>query len=170
MQTDPLRLRLQVPERESPAVRLGQTVRVTIEGDAEIHLGRVTRIAPSIRESDRVLQVEADIPNEGGLRAGLFARAEVVISDQDQAISVPPRALVTFAGLEKVVVVKGGKATEKTVVTGRRGDGWVEIVSGLAAGDVVAIEPAGLRTGQPVRAIDTPAPGGGAGAGGEGSY
>jgi multidrug efflux pump subunit AcrA (membrane-fusion protein) len=36
------------------------------------------------------------------------------------------------------------------VTTGRRGADWVEIVSGLSAGEVVVLEPAGLRTGQPV--------------------
>jgi RND family efflux transporter MFP subunit len=169
VQVDPLRLRLQVPERESTPVRVGQPVRVTVEGDSERHVGKVARIAPAIRESDRVLQVEADIPNQGGLRAGLFARAEIVISDRDQALSVPPRALLTFAGLEKIVLVKAGKALEKTVVTGRRGDGWVEIVSGLSAGDVVALEPAGLRTGQPVKTVEATVPPGGAGTGGDGS-
>jgi RND family efflux transporter MFP subunit len=169
VQVDPLRLRLQVPERESTPVRVGQPVRVTVEGDSDRHVGQVARIAPAIRESDRVLQVEADIPNQGGLRAGLFARAEIVISDRDQSLSVPPRALVTFAGLEKVVLVKAGKAVEKTVVTGRRGDGWIEIVSGLSAGDVIALEPAGLRTGQAVKAVEAPVPAGGAGAGGDGS-
>jgi RND family efflux transporter MFP subunit len=167
VQVDPLRLRLQVPERESTPVRLGQPVRVTIEGDSERHVGKVSRIAPAIRETDRVLQVEADIPNQGGLRAGLFARAEIVISDRDQALSVPPRALVTFAGLEKVVLVKAGKAVEKTVVTGRRGEGWIEIVSGISAGDVVALDPAGLRTGQPVQAVETLPTGG---TGGDGTY
>jgi multidrug efflux pump subunit AcrA (membrane-fusion protein) len=42
------------------------------------------------------------------------------------------------------------------VTTGRRGDGWIEIVSGVKAGDTVALEPAGLRTGQAVR-VSSPA-------------
>jgi multidrug efflux pump subunit AcrA (membrane-fusion protein) len=40
--------------------------------------------------------------------------------------------------------------TEKAVTTGRRGADWVEIVSGLNAGELVVLEPAGLRTGQTV--------------------
>jgi RND family efflux transporter MFP subunit len=165
VKTDPLRLRVQVPERESPAVRVGQVVRISVEGDSAVHSGRIARVAPALRENDRVLQVEADVPNHGGLRAGLFARAQIVIAEKDQGLTVPPAALVTFAGLEKVVLVKGGRAIERTVVTGRRGDGWIEILSGLAAGDEVALEPAGLRTGQAVRAAD-PAAAATAGGGG----
>jgi RND family efflux transporter MFP subunit len=156
VKTDPLRLRLQVPERESPVVRVGQIVRVSVEGDSSVHPGRIARIAPAIREADRVLQVEADVPNEGGLRAGLFARAQIVIDEHDQGVTVPARSLATFAGMEKVVVVRDGKATEKTVVTGRRGEGWIEIVSGLKAGETVALDPAGLRTGQAVRPASSP--------------
>jgi RND family efflux transporter MFP subunit len=164
VQTDPLRLRLQVPERESVEVRVGQVVRVTIEGDTKVHVGRIARIAPGIREVDRVLQVEADVPNGDGLRAGLFARAQIVIDADDKGLTVPARSLVTFAGLEKVVQIKDGKAIEKTVVTGRRGDGWIEIVQGLGGDEMVALQPAGLRTGQAVQVEGRAPTAGGGGA------
>jgi len=148
VKTDPLRLRLDVPEREALAVRLGQQVRVTAEGDTNILTSQIARIAPAIREADRMLQVEADVPNNGGLRVGLFARAQIVVNERAKGLSVPPNALITFAGLEKVVVIQEGKAAEKTVETGRRGADWIEIVSGLSAGEAVVLEPAGIRTGQ----------------------
>jgi RND family efflux transporter MFP subunit len=150
VQTDPLRLRLEVPERESVAVRAGQSVRVSVEGDTNIYTGQIARIAPAIREADRMLQVEADVPNRGGLRAGLFARAQIVVNERDEAVSVPANALSTFAGIEKVVVVKEGKAVEKNVTTGRRGPDWIEIISGLDAGETAVLDPAGIRTGQPL--------------------
>ncbi len=155
VQTDPLRLRLEVPERESVFVRVGQGVRVTVEGDTNVYRGRLMRIAPAIRPDNRMLQVEADVPNPGGLRAGLFARAVVVVTERDETVSVPADALVTFAGLEKVVLVKDGKAAEKNVMTGRRESGWVEVLSGLKAGDPVVLSPAGIRTGQPLVVTDT---------------
>lgn len=145
---DPLRLRLEVPERESIAVRPGQAVRLNVEGDTNTYIGRLARIAPAIRQTDRMLQVEADIPNPGMLRAGLFARAEIIVKKSEEALSIPTNAIVTFAGLEKVVVLQDGKATEKTVTTGRQGADWIEIVSGLSTGEVVVLDPAGIRTGQ----------------------
>ncbi len=150
VQTDPLRLRLEVPERESIAVRVGQNVRVSVEGDKNTYRGQIARVAPAIRDVNRMLQVEADIPNQGSLRAGLFVRAVIIVNERDETVSVPANALMTFAGLEKVVVVNDGKAAEKTVSTGRRAGGWVEILSGLSAGEKVVLDPAGIRTGQPV--------------------
>ncbi|MSU58071.1 MAG: efflux RND transporter periplasmic adaptor subunit [Pedosphaera sp.] len=150
VQTDPLRLRLEVPERESVAVRAGQSVRVTVEGDTNVYRGQLARVAPAIRAADRMLQVEADVPNPGALRAGLFAHAQIVVNENEPAVSVPANALLVFAGIEKVVTIKDGKALEKTVATGRRGTDWVEILSGLSAGEAVVLEPAGIRTGQPL--------------------
>ncbi len=150
VQTDPLRLRLEVPERDSAAVQVGQNVRVFVEGDTNIYRGQLSRIAPAIRADNRMLPIEADVPNPGGLRAGLFARAQIIVTAPKETLSVPAQAITTFAGLEKVVAIKDGTATEKTVTTGRREGGWVEILSGLSAGEIVALEPAGIRTGQAV--------------------
>jgi RND family efflux transporter MFP subunit len=150
VKTDPLRLRLEVPERESTLVRAGQAVRVTVEGDTNVYAGILARVAPSLREASRVLMVEADVPAQGALRPGLFARAEIVINASEPGLSLPANTLITFAGLEKVVLVENGKALEKTVVTGRRGENWVEVISGLNAGQKVVLDPAGLRTGHPV--------------------
>lgn len=150
VQIDPLRLRLEVPEREWGAARAGQQVIVTVEGNTNIHQGVIARVAPTIRDDNRMLLVEADVPNRGNLRAGLFARAQIVVTEQDPALSVPADALVTFAGLEKVVVIKDGKALEKAVTTGRRVGARVEVISGLAPGENVVLSPAGIRTGQPL--------------------
>jgi membrane fusion protein (multidrug efflux system) len=150
IQTDPLRLRLEVPERESVAVRPGQAVRLTVDGDTNTYPGRLVRIEPAFRVADRMLQVEADVPNQGGLRAGLFARAEIIVNPDEEALSIPSNALITFAGIEKVVAIRDGKAAEKTVATGRRGADWIEIVSGLSRGEILVLDPAGIRTGQPL--------------------
>jgi multidrug efflux pump subunit AcrA (membrane-fusion protein) len=97
-----------------------------------------------------MLMAEADIRNDGSLRPGLFVRADIVTLQQDEGLSVPLASLITFAGLEKVVTVRDGKALEKTVGIGRRGPDWVEVVSGLKLGELVVVEPGNLRTGQPV--------------------
>jgi membrane fusion protein, multidrug efflux system len=150
VQTDPLRLQLEVPERDSAVVRLGQNVRVKVEGDTNVYSGRLARVAPAIRGDNRMLLVEADVPNPGGLRGGLFARAEIVVNERDEGLAVPTNSLVVFAGLEKVMVIKDGKVVEKLVTTGRRAADWVEIISGLSAGEGVVLAPTGLRAGQPV--------------------
>lgn len=147
VQTDPLRLRLEVPERDAAAVRPGQRVRLIAEGDTNVYSGTLTRVSPAIDESARMLLVEADVRNNGLLRPGLFARAQIVTRENDGGLAVPANALVAFAGLEKVVAVFDGKALEKVVTTGRRSDSWVEIVGGLKLGEKVVMEPGNLRTG-----------------------
>ncbi len=150
VRVDLLRLRLEVPEREAMHVRAGQTVRLTVEGDTTVHTGEIKRLSPMISEQTRMLVVEADVPNTGSLRPGLFARAEIVANSSDLVLTVPRNALVVFAGVEKVFLVREGKAVEKPVTSGRRAADWVEIVSGLKAGDVVVLAPGSLQTGQAV--------------------
>jgi len=147
----PLRLRVAVPERELPGIRVGQPVRVRVEGDPAEHAGRVARLSPVIQEQSRTLMVEAEVANaEGRLRPGAFARAEIVVEAARPAVLVPASAIVTFAGIEKVIGVEGGRAVEKPVRTGRRVGDRVEIVEGLAAGAPVVVEPGNLTGGQPV--------------------
>ena len=157
VKTDPLRLRLEVPERDAAAVRLGQRVRLTAEGHTNIYTGELTRVSPAIDEPSRMLLVEADVRNDGLLRPGLFSRAQIVTVSDDPGLALPLNALITFAGLEKVVTIQDGKALEKVVTTGRRGADWVEIVSGLKAGEKAVVDPGNLRTGQPVNIAVTSA-------------
>jgi RND family efflux transporter MFP subunit len=153
---DPLRLRVEAPERESTAVRTGQKVRVWIEGDAAPHLGNISRVSPAIDRHSRMLVVEADIPNDGSLRAGSFVRAEIITRDDFRSLSVPAEALVTFAGIEKLLLVEQGKAVEKQVTIGRRATNWVEVVNGVKAGAIVVLNPGNLQTGDSVR-VEQPA-------------
>ncbi|HSS51502.1 MAG TPA: efflux RND transporter periplasmic adaptor subunit [Thermoanaerobaculia bacterium] len=154
VQMHPLRLRLAVPERDAAGVKIGQRVDLTVEGDAARHAGRVARISPSISEDNRTLMVEAEVPNaDGRLRPGSFARAEIVVLAADSAVLVPASSIVSFAGIDKVIGVEGGKAIEKRVKTGRKAGGRVEIVDGVKAGDSVVVVPGNLVSGEAVRAV-----------------
>lgn len=152
---NPLRLRLEVPEREAADVRTGQAVQLTVEGDPEVHTGQVARISPSIREDSRTLLVEAEVPNPSGeLRPGSFAKAQIVTRSGESAVLVPVVSIVSFAGIDKLLAVEGGKAVEKRVRTGRRAGDRVEILEGAAAGDTVVLEPGNLVGGQPVTVVN----------------
>jgi membrane fusion protein, multidrug efflux system len=147
----PLRLRLSVPEREAASVRRGQPVRVTVEGDVAVYPGMVARLSPAITEQNRTLLIEAEVPNVASrLRPGSFAKAEVVVQEDDRIVTVPATAVVTFAGVEKVLTVKDGKSEELRVATGRRLGERIEIVSGVKPGDPIVVQPGNLTGGQPV--------------------
>ena len=152
---DPLRLRAEVSEREVPNIRVGQTVRVTTEGDPNIYTGRIARLSPTITPQNRTLMIEAEVNNrERLLRPGSFARAEIVTDDRNRSLMVPTGAITTFAGVDKVLVVKDGKAVEKPITTGRRTTEWTEVVGGLTAGEAVVIEPGNLQSGQAVAVVE----------------
>jgi RND family efflux transporter MFP subunit len=147
----PLRLRLSVPERDAVSLRKGQPVRITVEGDAAVYQGTVVRLSPAIAEQSRTLLIEAEVPNaKGALSPGAFAKAEVVVEQDQRIVTVPAAALVTFAGVEKVLTVKDGKSEERRVTTGRRVGERVEIVSGVKAGEPVVVPPGNLTGGQAV--------------------
>ena len=151
---NPLRFRAEVPEREAASIRSGQMLRLTVEGSPRAYVGQIARLSPTIKEQNRILVVEADIANDGLLRPGSFARAEIVTSDTDMAVTVPTSSIVTFAGIEKVIIVEGGKAQEKPVTTGRRAAEWTEVLSGINLGDPVVLEPGNLQSGQPVNVVE----------------
>jgi membrane fusion protein, multidrug efflux system len=147
----PLRLRVDVPEREAPNIRQGQEVAVRVEGMTEAWPGKIVRLSPALEEANRSLTVEAEVDNSKGLlRPGSFARAEIVTESGGDSVIVPASSIVVFAGIEKVVTVKEGKAVERPVTTGRRVGDAVEIVSGLEDGEPVVVKPGNLATGMAV--------------------
>jgi RND family efflux transporter MFP subunit len=147
----PLRLRVSVPEREGAGVRTGHAVTLTVEGDSTVYRGRVVRLSPIVQEQNRTLLVEAEVPNERGfLRPGSFARVEIMTEVSQPVITVPASAIIIFAGVEKVMVVRQGKSAEVRVTTGRRLGPDIEIVDGLKRGDPVVTVPGNLVGGQPV--------------------
>lgn len=151
--TDPLRFRAEVPERDAANVRIGQKVRLQIEGDTNRYEGEIRRLSPSIGAMNRMLLAEADVPSRGFLRPGAFARGEILLPDANRGLVVPPSSVAAFAGIERVFVVADGKIVERFITTGLRSKVQVEVLSGVKEGDLVALETAGLKQGQPATAV-----------------
>ncbi|HVG29051.1 MAG TPA: efflux RND transporter periplasmic adaptor subunit [Pyrinomonadaceae bacterium] len=154
VRVNPLRFRAEVPERDAANVRAGQQVRVTVEGSAKTYAGRIVRLSPTITEQSRVLVVEAEVGNDGSLRPGSFARADITTSDTSMAVTIPSNALVNFAGIEKVILVQNGKALEKSITTGRRINEWTEVLAGVSVGDTVVVSPGNLQSGMAVQVVE----------------
>ena len=147
----PIRLRLEVPERESISVQKGQRLRFRVDGDTNVYTGEVDRVSPAISADNRMLQVEADIANENGrLRPGGFVRGEIATASV-KALMVPRNTIVMFAGVEKIFVYKDGQADERRVTTGPIKGNEVEILKGVKAGERLILDPGQMRAGQAVR-------------------
>jgi membrane fusion protein (multidrug efflux system) len=141
VQDDPLKFRGEVPEREVPALRAGQPVRVSVDAfPGETFTGEVTRIGSAADPAARSLAFEAVVPNgDHRVRPGFFGHGEVVVAREERAVAVPRSALTSFAGVTKLFQIEDGVARERPVTLGvDLGDGWVEIVQGIAQGKQVA--------------------------------
>ncbi len=151
---NPLRLWLNIPERNVAEIRPGQEVRITVASyPDQVFAGKVSRINPVVDSSSRTFQVEAAVPNDDGkLRPGGFAKARVVAERDAIATVVPLDAIVRFAGVTKVFVVGGDRKSQGVAVeTGREGPGWVEVTTPLPdKAQVVTTGQGRLADGTPV--------------------
>jgi RND family efflux transporter MFP subunit len=150
VQVNPLRLRAEIPEREANQIEIGQKILLSVEANSNTYNGQIKRLSPTLTQENRMLMVEAEILNDGSLKPGLFARAQVIIDNKNTIAAVPKSAVISFAGIEKVITVKNGKALEKTITTGQRMDDMIEVVEGLEVGEEIVAEPGNLQSGQPV--------------------
>jgi RND family efflux transporter MFP subunit len=149
-----LKLRAAVPETFVAVVRVGQPVEVRVDGFPDrVFAGRVTRVNPTVDPLNRTFQVEAEVPNCGGLmKAGGFARAAIFTHTDDAVKTVPPTALVTFAGVTKVFVADGAKAKAVEVQLGQRDREWVEVIGPVPDGaKVILTGLSQLVDGSPIR-------------------
>jgi membrane fusion protein (multidrug efflux system) len=137
---DPLKLKASVPERFQGQIRPGQEVKLQVEAYlARDFTGTVTRVGPAVFSDTRTFPIEARIPNrQGFLKPGSFAKARVQIRVDRGVAFVPEEAVYYFVGITKAFVVKDGVVEERQVKAGERQDGLVEIVEGVAPGEVVA--------------------------------
>lgn len=138
---DPLKLRGDVPERFADEIAVGQPVQIKVDAYPDTAFeGRLLRVSPAANAENRSITVEAEVPNgEHRLKPGFFAAANIVTRADDEALVVPETAVVTFAGVTKLFVVRDGIAYERHVRVGTRDDqGLVEVLEGLHADEVVA--------------------------------
>ncbi|HKY45611.1 MAG TPA: efflux RND transporter periplasmic adaptor subunit [Pyrinomonadaceae bacterium] len=140
VRTNPLRIRIDIPEQSIPEVRVGQSVSVTTSAWPDQNFsGRVARIAPNVSATSRTLTVEAEIDNgSGALKPGQFATVRILQERAEPAVLVPARAVVTEAGVSRVYVIKDGRAEQRLVQTGQTEGDLIEIKSGIAADEQVA--------------------------------
>jgi len=137
---DPLKLKASVPERFQGQIRPGQEGKLQIEAyPGRDFTGTVTRVGPAVFSDTRTFPIEARIPNRQGLlKPGSFAKARVQIRVDRGVAFVPEEAVYYFVGITKAFVVKDGVVEERQVKAGERQDGLVEIVEGVASGEMVA--------------------------------
>jgi len=140
VKTDPLRLRLDVPERMAPWVKVGLVAQVEIEAfEGQKFSGKIWRVSPTVDQAKRTFVAEALISNPGmRLKPGSYARAKIPTDKSEAIVLLPSRAVQYILGSNKAYVIKDGTIEAREVKIGERFETEVEILEGVAVGDIVA--------------------------------
>jgi len=140
LRTSVLRLRIDVPEQSIGQIAGGQSISLQTSAYPDRNFsGTVTRISPNINATSRVLVVEAEVENTGGLlKPGQFATVRITQPKPAQAIMIPASAVRTEGDANKIFVIKDGRAEEKIVQLGLLENDRIEIKNGVAENETVA--------------------------------
>jgi HlyD family secretion protein len=150
-----IELDAEVTETVLARIAPGQAVSVLAAGAREPVAGEVRLVSPEVNPTTRLGKVRVALPAGAALRVGSFARGTVETARSD-GIVLPVSAVQTGSGQSSVQVVRDGKVETRPVKTGLSGDGFVEIVEGLAEGErVVARSGTFLRDGDAVQPAES---------------
>lgn len=154
---DPLKVDFRVPEIYLRQIQVGQVLEVGLDALRDkSYEGRVYAINPLVDAAGRAIVIRAQVKNQdAALRPGMFARVRLITSEHQEALVVPEQVIVPQGDEQFVFRVVDSKAVRVKVTVGQRREGLVEVVSGLAAGDiVVSAGQLKLRDGSPVVVIE----------------
>jgi membrane fusion protein (multidrug efflux system) len=137
----PQRAVLQVPERFYRDLKLGQKVAFRVAAlPGKDFIGTVEFVDPSVQLPARTVTVKALVPNpRNELHPGMFIEAKLATAVRTAATVIPEDAVLPSAGKMYAFVVKDGKAERREIVLGVRTPGYVEVTSGILAGEQVAV-------------------------------
>src|SRR6185503_11776125 len=127
-------------------VRAGERALFTADGlPGRGRAGTIEFVYPTVSAGTRTLQIRIALDNEdGALKPGMFGRVRLA-GRGGSALAVPAEAVVATGEREYVFLARSGGTFEpRTVRTGARGDGYVQVLTGLAPGDTVVASAAFL--------------------------
>jgi RND family efflux transporter MFP subunit len=146
--TDRFELEANVPESLALRLVVGDEAEVRIAASSQAFKARIAEIAPSSDAFARNVLVKFSVPASASVRSGQYAR--ITLATDSQKLLLSPASSVSVLGqMERIFVVKDGRAVLRLVKTGAHRGELVEILSGLADGEQVVVQvPAGLVEGQ----------------------
>ncbi|TFG54384.1 MAG: efflux RND transporter periplasmic adaptor subunit [Gemmatimonadales bacterium] len=153
----PQRAAFQVPERYASELAIGQDVTFRVAAiPGRDFQGTVEFVDPIVTLPARTILVKARVPNRGReLQPGMFIEVRLATDVRPAAMIVPEEAIVPReAGPVIWVIDDSSKAERRAVELGVRTPGFVEIRSGVAAGEQVVVGgQVRLQPGMPVTPI-----------------
>ena len=130
-------------EQDLATVRAGEAAAIRLTAyPSQSFAGTVSFIYPTINPTTRTAKIRVELPNPDGLlKPDMYATVVVAAGGNGQdVVTVPESALLDDGTRQIVLVERGSGRYRPTLVTiGRRGNGDVEITSGIAAADKVVV-------------------------------
>lgn len=139
---DPASLRLEanVSEKCAAPLAVGRPLPMRLASQPDEITTTIEEIAPASDPRSRTLLIKAALPPGGDLRPGMFATLRLACGTH-VGVFVPAAAVKRTGQLESVRVLVEGEPRLRSVRTGKTQGDLVEILSGVAAGETVLVEP-----------------------------
>jgi RND family efflux transporter MFP subunit len=142
VRTNPIKVRIQIPEVDAGRVRPGMSVSVNVAAYPDRQFaGRITAINPSLEANTRAVIVEGEVENsENLLRPNMFATVRILQPGGDQGVFVPRTAVINDPNTNssRVFVIDGNTARLVVVQVGEAENDLMRVTSGLSGGERVA--------------------------------
>jgi HlyD family secretion protein len=137
-------LQAEVPEMDMPRLKAGQPATIVLnDTDPQRFEGKIRLIGATVDPQTRIGMVYIALPEDAALKPGMFVHGEIAIG-KSYVLQVPDEAIVFKDAKPSVFIVGADNhAKLRMIETGTRVNGQVEIVSGLAVGERVALAGAG---------------------------
>jgi RND family efflux transporter MFP subunit len=151
-QSDVLRLRMPVPERDVPLVHAGSEVTVHVQATGQQFPGTVVRYARDVSNATRTMMTEVDVKNPDLiLTPGMYADVTFNLEQKNDALIIPASAIVQGDQPWVMLVDSDNRVEIRRIVLGIGGANSQEVTSGLKPGDRIIIGgQSGLQPGQQV--------------------
>jgi RND family efflux transporter MFP subunit len=155
VQTDTLRVLINVPQSAATNVRIGQKATMTVQelGNAQFE-GRVALTARAFDATSRTLLTEVQPNTDRRLMPGMFSRVRLSVPASGAGLRIPAIALIIRADGPQVAVVENGTVRLVPIKLGRDFGTVLEVLDGVTVGAQIIVNPSEqLMTGSKVRAI-----------------
>src|SRR5262245_26435479 len=141
VRVDPLKVTAEIPESMAPWIKVGQPLELSVDAYPDKPFSAaVSRISPAVSPQTRAFPFEGLVPNsQGVLKPGTFARVHIESGRVDQVLTLPYAAIQYRYGVNRVFVVQGNRLAARELKVGERVGERIEILSGVKAGDPVAV-------------------------------
>jgi membrane fusion protein (multidrug efflux system) len=158
VETDRMKVVIQVPERDVHYLRIGATVPMTIDALRGRRLtGQVAYISEIADGATRTTRVEVEVDNGRGLlRSGMIVRTEIARRQLRNVIMVPLSSIIPLEDGRVVYVVAGDRTEQRNIELGLIKGSQAQVVSGLQAGEaLVVVGHRQVGPGQLVNVVDS---------------